>query len=231
MVKTTAFRDAMLNLYARNEDALNIGDAGGLLQSAADGNLHVSLHLTWPGAGVSQATGEAAYTGYARQAVTRDSSGWTDADGVGNSKNVAAITFPEKTAGSDETAHFWGVGSDSSGAGNLQQVGHFGNDPIACIATTDDNIEVGTGHGLSVNDKVMFYNTPNSTFPTGITEGTIYFVITVSSDTITISTTLGGGALDITVNGSALIAKIVPKLIEDGDEPKISASNLVLTED
>lgn len=60
-----------------NADIALIGDAAGLLQSAADGNLYVSLHTSDPGAGGSQTTNEATYTSYARVAVTRDGTAWT----------------------------------------------------------------------------------------------------------------------------------------------------------
>lgn len=99
-----------------NTDFANIGDAGGLQNSATAGSLYVSLHTADPGEAGSQTTNEATYTGYARKAVARTAGGWTVS---GNAvSNTAAITFDPCTAGSNTITHF-GVGTDLSGAGTL----------------------------------------------------------------------------------------------------------------
>lgn len=79
-------------------------------------NLYVSLHTADPGAGGTQSTSEAAYTGYARVAVARTSSGWSISGET--ISNVGAINFPACTGGS-ETETYFGIGTASSGAGNL----------------------------------------------------------------------------------------------------------------
>jgi hypothetical protein len=79
-------------------------------------NLYVSLHTADPGEGGSQTTNESAYTSYARVAVARDSGGWNV---TGNSAtNVAEITFPECTGGTETITHV-AVGTASSGAGQI----------------------------------------------------------------------------------------------------------------
>ena len=79
-------------------------------------NLYVSLHTANPGAGGSQNTSEAAYTSYARVAVARTTGGWSISGET--ISNVAAVTFPAATGGS-ETETYVGIGSASSGAGIL----------------------------------------------------------------------------------------------------------------
>jgi hypothetical protein len=70
-------------------------------------NLYVSLHTANPGATGNQGTSEAAYTGYARVAVARTSSGWTlTAESI---TNAAAITFGASTSG-PETETYVGIG-------------------------------------------------------------------------------------------------------------------------
>lgn len=79
-------------------------------------NLYVALHTADPGEGGSQTTNEAAYTSYARVAVSRDGAGWTVS---GNSvQNTAAVVFPESTGGTETITHL-SVGTAVSGAGNL----------------------------------------------------------------------------------------------------------------
>lgn len=116
MTATNAFETALLTLYFNNTDHANVGDAGGIQNSAAAGSFHVSLHTADPGEAGAQNTTEATYTGYARVAVARSAAGWTISGA--NVSNAAAITFGICTAGSDTITHF-GIGSDSTGAGNL----------------------------------------------------------------------------------------------------------------
>lgn len=123
MSATNAFETALLTLYFNNTDHANIGDAGGLQNSASAGSFYVSLHTADPGETGSQTTSEATYTDYARVAVARSSGGWTiSGNGV---SNTAAITFPPASGGSSTVTHF-GIGSDSSGAGNLFFKGALG---------------------------------------------------------------------------------------------------------
>lgn len=116
MSATNAAETALLNLIFANSNWANVGDATGLRGSTSAGSLHISLHTGDPGEAGSQTTSEATYTSYARVAVARSGAGWTVS---GNSAtNAATITFPACTGGSSTVTHF-GVGTDSSGAGNL----------------------------------------------------------------------------------------------------------------
>jgi hypothetical protein len=116
MSATNAFETALLTLYFNNTDHANIGDAAGLQNSATAGNFYVSLHTADPGETGTQTTSEATYTSYARVAVARSGSGWTVS--TNNVSNAAAVTFPAATGGTNTITHF-GIGSDSSGTGNL----------------------------------------------------------------------------------------------------------------
>ncbi len=116
MSATNAFETALLTLYFNNTDHANVGDAAGLQNSAAAGSFYVSLHTGDPGETGTQTTSEATYGSYARVAVARSGAGWTVS---GSSvSNTSAIAFPAATSGSNTITHF-GIGSDSSGAGNL----------------------------------------------------------------------------------------------------------------
>jgi len=116
MSATNAFETALLNLYFLNTDHANIGDAGGLQNSATAGVFYISLHTSDPGETGTQTTSEATYTSYARVSVARSGSGW--AVSGNNVSNAAAVDFPAATGGSESITHF-GIGSDSSGTGNL----------------------------------------------------------------------------------------------------------------
>ena len=102
-------------------------------------NLYVSLHTANPGAGGAQNTSEAAYSGYARQAVVRTSAGWTL---TGETiTNAAAITFPAASSG-PETETYVGIGTLVSGAGVLLWFGQL-TAPLVVNNGISPNIAIG----------------------------------------------------------------------------------------
>lgn len=116
MSMTNAAEAALLDLLFLNTDWANIGDAGGLQNSATAGSFYVSLHTADPDETGDQETNEIAYTSYARVAVARSGAGWTRS--VSTIENAALVQFPQCSGGSGTATHF-GIGTASSGAGNL----------------------------------------------------------------------------------------------------------------
>ena len=116
MSMTNAAEAALLDLLFLNTDWANIGDAAGLQNSATAGSFYISLHTADPGEAGDQSTSEASYTGYARVAVNRTAGGWTRT--VSTMANTALVQFAQCTGGSATVTHF-GIGTDSTGAGNL----------------------------------------------------------------------------------------------------------------
>jgi len=93
MSKSNTFENDLLQLLFNNVDIADIGDAGGIQNSAAAGSLYIALHTADPGEAGNATTNETAYTGYARVAVARTIGGWTVA---GNAvTNTAQVTFPQ----------------------------------------------------------------------------------------------------------------------------------------
>lgn len=116
MSMTNAAEQALLDLLFLNTDWANVGDATGLQNSAVAGSFYVSLHTADPGETGDQTTSETAYTSYARVAVARTSGGWTRS--TSTISNTALVQFPQCTGGTSTITHF-GVGTASSGVGNL----------------------------------------------------------------------------------------------------------------
>src|SRR5688572_20779763 len=116
MSATNAFENGILSLIFENANFANVGDATGLRGSTTAGVFYISLHTGDPGETGSQTTSESAYTNYARQSVARSTAGWTVASGVAD--NDSAVNYPQGGATGSTVTHF-GIGSDSSGAGNL----------------------------------------------------------------------------------------------------------------
>ena len=228
MSKTNTFENDLLLHIFQNADITLIGDAAGLQNSAAEGSLYISLHTADPGEAGDQTTSETAYTNYARVAVARNSGGWTVSSN--QVSNAAAIAFAQCGLTGATITHF-GVGTASSGAGKLLYKAPLGTviqGPFT--AKVDDTITI-PGHTLAVDERVAFYPAFGSSLPTGITEGTIYWVITVSGDDITVSTTQGGGAVNITAVGDGVAIEAAVLAVSIGITPSFAIGALVITED
>ena len=116
MSMTNAAEHSFLDLLFLNVDWANIGDAAGLQNSATAGSFYISLHSADPGEAGNQSTNEISYTGYARVGVARTAGGWTRT--TSTIANTALVQFPQATGGTATATHF-GIGTDSTGAGNL----------------------------------------------------------------------------------------------------------------
>ena len=128
MAKSPTFENDWLKLVFNATAIANLADNAG---TSPVTNLHVSLHTANPGSSSDQTTSEATYTGYARVAVARTSSGWTVTT---NSVSPAAlISFPACTGGTNTITHF-AVGTASTGAGKILYSG-----------TVTPNISVSSG--------------------------------------------------------------------------------------
>lgn len=183
-------------------------------------NIFVALHTADPGEAGDQTTSEAAYTSYARVAVARTTGGWTVT--TNSVSPVANITFPQATGGT-ETLMYFSTGKATSGASEILHRGVIGSIMGPFTAATSDTITI-PGHTLVVDDRVAFFPSYESSLPTGVTEGTVYWVKTIATDTVTISTTQGGTTLDVTATGDGVAYKVTPIPVSTGTTPILSTS-------
>jgi phage baseplate assembly protein gpV len=130
---TNAAETALLTLIFNNTDWANIGDAAGLQNSAAAGNLYVALFTAAPSD--SAAGTECDYTDYARVAVARSAGGW--AISGNNCSNTAAVTFPVAGVTAADVAVAFGI-LTAAVAGDLLFWGDI-TSPAAGL-TIDDGI-------------------------------------------------------------------------------------------
>lgn len=215
----------ILKLYFNATAIANVADNAA---TAPLTNLYAALHSAFPGYTGTQSTSEVSYTGYARPAIARTTGGFTVAtNGVAL---VATASMGQCTAGS-ATAMFATIGEAVSGASKIGAMMPLGSvlGPFTAVAGTD-TITLPGLTGLAVDDRITFL-VPHTgmTIPTGITEGTVYFVKTVSTNDITISTTQGGATLDITAAGDGLAFRVTPIVIGVGTTPQLaSGSNFLV---
>lgn len=114
MSKSDTFENDWLKLVFNGTPIANIADNAAASPLTS---LYVSLHTADPGEAGTQATSEISYTGYARVAVPRNSTGFTVS---GNTVNLtSSIDFGAMTAGAGGTVTHWSVGAASSGASKI----------------------------------------------------------------------------------------------------------------
>lgn len=181
-----------------------------LLDSAQAGSLtaataHLGLH-TALGASGAEVTGGSPV--YARKAIT-----WNAA--ASGSKDIAAAQTFDVPAGTTIVAvQLWSAltvgtsrawmpaGSSARRAFSVDSAGVTNNDIFS------------PAHGLTTDNRVVFWPTIGAGLPTGLAEDTGYWVIStgLTTDSFRVSTTQGGGAVDITAIGDGDVQKYTPEV-------------------
>ena len=201
--------------------------------------IYMSLHNGTPGPTGSQTTNETAYTNYARIGIARTTGGWTVTTGSGttfSSVATAAITTFATCGVTGDTLTHFGLGLSASGAGTLDYFGPLGpvsgpDVPFTCTAAAP-GVLTAYGYTPVVNDRVMVAQLPgNEPLPTGLTEGTIYFVGTApGGQTLTLSTTTANGTpVTTSTTGSGVIYKCGPLVVSTGIAPTFAAGAISLS--
>jgi len=223
--KSDAFDNAYMLLVFNNTNAANIGDATGLRGSTAAGSLYFSLHTADPGAAGDQTTNEAAYTPYARIGAARSSGGFTVS---GNAVSPAAnVDYAKCTASPGNPLTHWALGTSLSGAGEILYRGGIGPAPVPMTAVASSDLITVPNQAFSVDDRVQFLSLQGLSLPAGITEGTVYWVKTVSGNAITVSTSQGGATLNITADGAGFAQLIQPITMAINVIPRLETTTTI----
>lgn len=219
---TTSANDYVALIY----NATAIANVADNAASSPLTNIYIAAHTADPGAAGTQSTSEAAYTGYARAAVARTTGGFTCSGGTVTL--VANASFGACTAGT-ATLLYWSTGVASSGSTKVLHRGVFGSRLGPFTGATSDTITI-PGTSLAVDDRIAFFAVSGSSLPTGLTEGTVYFVKTVSGADITVATTSGGTTVDITVAGDGIAYRVTPIAVSSGVTPQLGAGAIIYEE-
>lgn len=155
-----------------------------------------SLHSAFPGTtGTNELSGGS--PAYAQKTIT------VNAASGGQRLLNAAVTF-DVPASTVRWVGFWNsatfVGCAPNGGATPKN--------FVAIASTD-TIHCPS-HGYSDTQKIVFYN---GTAPTGLTEGTVYYVRDSAPDTFKVAASSGGSAIDIT--GAGAFQGVVCAITED----------------
>lgn len=219
------FENDLLKLIFNAVAIANIADNAA---SSPATNYYISLHTADIGEGGNQTTNEATYTGYARMAVLRTTGGWTVS--TNTATNFADIVFATCTGGTNTITHV-GVGTASSGTGKVLVKGALAASFQGPFTAATSDTFTAPGHTFANTDRVAFYPLPGSSLPTGVTEGTLYYIISASGDTFQISLTSGGAAVDITASGDGVAFKCTTLAVSNTIAPTFAAGAMVFTAD
>jgi len=166
--------------------------------------LWLGLHTTLGSAGTEVTGGSPAYI---RKAIT-----WNT--GVNPKTIVAAVTFDVPAGTTVMAVQLWSAQTAGTSrawlpAGNLARRAFT----VTAAGVTANTID-SPAHGLTTNDRVVFWPTIGAALPTGLSEDTGYFVIAtgLTADVFSVSTTLGGAAVDITAIGDGDLQEFVPEV-------------------
>lgn len=156
---------------------------------------------------------EVAGGSYARQAVT-----WTTA-AAGVRDNNAQLSIPIPASTTVMVGGIW----DAATAGLSEGFFQIGSTlrGVASVDTIANDTFQSDGHGLSNDHRVFVSAVAGESIPAGLSATTLYFVVGVATDTFQLSTTQGGGAVNVTGLNEFAWYRTVPETFS-------SAGNLVI---
>lgn len=185
-------------------------------EAQAAGAKFGSLHSAYSSTGASELTGGA--PAYARKGLT-----WAAASA--GAKATSATAVFDVAAGS--TVAFFGLW-DAVTAGNFLGMTPNGGGVVQAFVVPDisNDILECVAHGFANNDSVIAWAVPGDPLPTGLVEGTVYFVVAATTDDLQLSATSGGAAINITAIGAGTLQKITREVFGGQGTHTITAATL-----
>lgn len=193
-------------------------------ESATNGAKFWSLHSAYSTTGANELAGGS----YARQAAVWAAAAGTPRTKVSTGSPAASFSVPASTVA-------WVGRWDAVTAGNFLGMGPAGGGArrqfnVSDAADVTANTIDSPAHGLSAGNQVVFWAAAGAALPTGLVEGTIYFVIAtgLTTDVFSVSATSGGAAVDITANGDGEFQTILPEVFAGPGTYQLTSDTLAL---
>lgn len=164
---------------------------------------------------------------YARVALSTSNFGSVAASG--SIANTAAINSPV-ASGSWGTIVGVAIFDASSGGNALRKAYLTAGSYRVFTALASTDILTAPGHSFVNTEQVVVLALPGTSLPTGLTQGTLYYVVGSATDTLQLSTSSGGAAINLTTNGGGRIVKVVPQAVGSGGLLSFPVGTLTFTE-
>lgn len=168
----------------------------------------MKLHTAYPGlAGSNEVTGGT--PAYAAKACSFATSS------AGEARTLSASVVFDVPASTIAWASVWEGSS-------LRFISPLGGSPKEFTADLSANTVKVPAHGYVNTDKIVFYST---TPPAPLVAGTIYYVVSATTDDFQVAATSGGSAINLTANAAddCLVSKISPRVYAAQDTQTITA--------
>lgn len=176
-----------------------------------------SLHSGDPSTtGANELTGGS--PAYARKAIT-----YAAASG-GQRSNSAALTF-DVPASTVTHVGLWSAVSAGTFYGYYPAGGFT---PLSANLDATTDAFTSFAHGLTNGQQVLVYDVMAAGLPTGFTEGTVYFVVSATTDTFQLSATSGGAAITVTTSAEVVVQRVLPEVFAAQGQYQIAIGALVL---
>lgn len=165
--------------------------------------------------------------GYVRVPIGSAQFGSAAASGLVS--NTAAITYAQATGNWGDII---GLGIwDAVTSGNLLRKTYAVSGLWRTFtALASNEISTTPGHVFVNTDRVVVVALPGTVLPTGLTQGTLYYVITVSGNTFQLSLTSGGAAINLTADGGGRVAKVIPTTVNTGSIPSFAIGTITFSD-
>ena len=192
-------QDYMLNQWGTNEGT------------------YASLHTAYSATGTNEVSGGS----YARQAIT-----WSSASG--GTLNLASTPYSFSIP-SSTTVAFLGFWTASSG-GTFQGMTPLGGaSGYAFAVPSSTGVFLAPGSSYSAGQTVVAFANGGAALPSGLTAGTIYYVISPSTDTFELSATSGGSAISLSGDGSGIITAITAEAFVSSGTYSLNSASWTIT--
>jgi hypothetical protein len=209
-------------MTARLDSSLKHGLLDGNATGLAGLVSHLGLHSGFPPTTGNEATGGS-------PAYQRKAAAWAAA--AADCRALSAAALFDVPAGF--TVRCIGMWSAVS-AGTLRGFSLPGSAAtrafgVAAADLTNNDLQ-SEAHGLVANDQVLVWPTVGTALPEGLAEDTIYYVIStgLTSDSLRVSLTQGGAAVDVTGAGDGDIQKLVPEVFAGQGQYQVSSLSVCL---
>jgi hypothetical protein len=178
---------------------------------------YASLHTAYSSSGANEVTGGS----YGRVAIT-----WSSASG--GTLNLASTPYTFNVP-SSTTVEYLGFWTASSGGTFLGMTPLGGASAYAWSAPSSTNTLLAPGSSYSANQTVVVFANGGATLPSGLTAGTIYYVISPSGDSFQLSATSGGSAVSLSSDGAGIITAISAETFASSGTYTLNSASWSLT--
>lgn len=187
-------------------------------EGQAGGATHASAHSAYSTTGTNELSGGS--PAYARKALT-----WSAASG-GAKALTSGVTFDIPAGSTVAWIGLW----DAITAGNFLGMTPNGGGTPEAFTTPDiatDFLEA-PGHGFTDGQTVVVWAVPGVALPTGLSEGTVYYVRDATTDDLKLSLTSGGAAINLTAVGSGFLQRIMVEAFVAQGTHNVSAATMAI---